>query len=108
QPIGFRRGESQSPVGEGVIVNRRTDGRRHMLPSLPAMEGHVWLETYTADCRIQLFEPSRRSDERAARTECRHKMRDTTGCLLPNLLSRSAIVRLPIRGIAVLVRVEIF
>src|SRR5947207_11060119 len=79
-----------------------------MLPSLQAMEGCVWLQTHATDCWIQLFEPSRGADKRAARAKRRDKMRDTTGCLLPNLLSRSAIVRLPIRGIAVLVRVEIF
>src|SRR6266446_1430179 len=35
-------------------------------------------------------------------------MRDATGGLLPNLVGGSAIVGLPVRGIAVLVRVKIF
>ncbi len=35
-------------------------------------------------------------------------MRDAAGGLLPNLVGRGAIVRLPVRGIAVLVRVKIF
>src|SRR5437660_9126960 len=79
-----------------------------MLPSLQAMEGCVWLQTHATDCWIELFEPSRGADKRAARAKRRDKMRDTTGCLLPNLVGGGLIVRLPIRGVAVLVGVEVF
>src|SRR5439155_12184897 len=79
-----------------------------MLPSLQAMEGCVWLQTHATDCWIELFEPSRGADKRAARAKRRDKMRDATGRLLPNLVGGCSVVRLPIRGIAVLVRVEIF
>src|SRR5258708_37254053 len=71
------------------------------------MEGCVGLQAHATDCGMELFEPARRSDKCAARTESRDKMRATAGGLLPNLVGRRAIVRLPIRGITVLVRVKI-
>src|SRR5260370_8059292 len=72
------------------------------------MEGCVGLQAYATDCRIKLLEPSRRSDKGAARSECRNKMRDAAGGLLPNFVGGGAIVSLPVRGIAVLVRIKIF
>src|SRR5438093_13277837 len=71
------------------------------------MEGCVRLQADAPDCRIKLLEPSRRADKRAAGAERRDKMRDPAGGLLPNLVGGGSIVGLPVRGIAVLVRVKI-
>src|SRR6266404_960082 len=72
------------------------------------MEGCVGLQAYAADCGIKFLEPPRRSYKCAARSECGNKMRDAAGGLLPNLVGGSAIVGLPVRGIAVLVRIKVF
>src|SRR5260370_657738 len=64
------------------------------------MEGCVGLQAYATDCRIKLLEPSRRSDKGAARSECRNKMRDAAGGLLPNFVGGGAIVSLPVRTTA--------
>src|SRR5260370_34210520 len=71
------------------------------------MERCVGLQAHTADFGIEFFEPSRGPAESAARPESRYKMRDAPGSLLPDLVGRGEIVRLPIRGIAVLIRVKI-
>ena len=72
------------------------------------MEGCVGLQAHATDSRIEFFEPPHRTDESAARTESCDKMRDAAGSLRPNFVRRGAIVRLPVRGITVLVRVKIF
>src|SRR5260370_18141094 len=79
-----------------------------MLRTCQAVKGSVGLQAHAADSGIEFFEPARRSHEGAAGTEARDKMGDATGGLLPDFVGRSAIVGLPVCGIAVLVGVEIF
>src|SRR5579885_3874292 len=71
------------------------------------MESGIGLERYTSDPRIQLLQPSRGSDKGSAGPQPRHKVRDAACRLLENLRCGSLVVRLPVGGIVVLVRVVI-
>src|SRR5260370_8568488 len=95
-------------IGDGVVVNRGTYRRRHVLPTLESVEGRIRLQADAADARVQLLEAPCGADKRAARSECSHEMRDAAPCLLPDFAGRSAVLRLPVGRIAVLIGIKIF
>src|SRR5207244_720673 len=64
--------------------------------------------THAANLGIQFLQPPRGSNKGAARTESCDEISDATGSLLPNLICRGAVMRLPVRRIAVLVGVKVF
>src|SRR5258708_18008878 len=95
-------------MGKSVVVDGRTDGGLHVLPACKAVNRRTRLQTDAANRGIQLAQPPRCSHKRAAGAQSGDKMRDAPAGLLPNFICRAAIVRLPVRWIAVLIRVKIF
>src|SRR5258707_7459637 len=95
-------------IGDGVVVNRGTYRRRHVLPTLESVEGCIRLQADGANARVQLLEAPRGADKRAARSECGHEMRDAASGLLPDFAGRGAVVRLPVGRVAVLIGIKIF
>src|SRR5260221_8354172 len=79
-----------------------------MLPALEPVPRSIRLQTDAANIGVQLLQSPRRTDKRTAGPKRRNKMRDPPVGLLPDFVCGSAIVRLPVRRIAVLVRIEIF
>src|SRR5258708_13597807 len=95
-------------IGDGVVVNRGTYCRRHVLPAWESVEGCIRLEADAANGRVQLLEAPRGADKRAARSECGHEMCDAASGLLPDFAGRGAVVRLPVGRVAVLIGIKIF
>ncbi len=79
-----------------------------MLPAFQAVPRTIRLQADAANFRIQLFQSPGRADERATRTQRGDKVRDAPLRSFPNFVGRAVIVRLPVRRIAVLIRIEIF
>ena len=79
-----------------------------MLPAFEAVERAVGLETDAADFRIEFAEAARGADECAAGAKARDEMRDASFGLIPDFVCGAVIVRLPVRGIAVLIGIKIF
>src|SRR5579883_1442907 len=71
------------------------------------MKRAVWLPAGKANPRIELAQAACRSRERSAGPQSRHKMRNFSAGLLPNFVCCRTVMRLPVRRVAVLVRVEI-
>src|SRR5258708_13955794 len=95
-------------IGDGVVVNRGTYRRWHVLSSLESVEGRIRLQADAANGRVQLLEAPRGADKRAARSECGHEMCDAASGLLPDFAGRGAVVRLPVGRVAVLIGIKIF
>src|SRR5947208_4414335 len=71
------------------------------------MEWRIGLEGDAADVALQLFQAPSGADERAAGAESGHKMRNTAARLLEDLGRGGFVMRLPVRRVVVLVRVEV-
>src|SRR6185369_10497215 len=71
------------------------------------MERSVGLQTDAANGRIEFFEATRGSYESAAGAQSRDEVGDAATSLFPNFVCRAAIVRLPVRRIAVLIGIKI-
>ena len=65
------------------------------------------MQAHATNLGVQLFQAPRRSNERPARAQPCDEMGDPAGNLLPDLVRGGAVVGLPIRGIAVLIRVKV-
>src|SRR5690242_21435475 len=79
-----------------------------MLPTFQTMEGSIRLQTHTTNSRIQFSKAPRRSNKSATRAQPGDEMGDAARGLVPDFVRGSAVVRLPIRGIAVLIGVKVF
>src|SRR5437588_4074694 len=108
QPIRVFRCDRQILIRELVIINRRHNRRGHVLPAFQAVEGRIGLQADAANFAIQFLQSPCRSDKSAAGAQPGHEMRNAARSLRPDFVRRSAVMRLPIRRIAVLVGVKIF
>src|SRR5438876_313937 len=96
---GFRRRECR----------RKSPGamRSPYASSLRGRSRTIRLKADEANCRIELVQSPARANKCSARTESCHKVRNFAVRLFPYLIRGRAVMRLPICGIAVLVRIEI-
>ena len=99
---------SQIFVGERGVVDRRDERGFHVLPAFEAVERAVGLEADAADFWIEFAEAARGADECAAGAKAGDEVRDASFGLIPDFVGGAVIVGLPVRGIAVLVGIEIF
>src|ERR1700741_4023909 len=100
-------GNCEICVREGVVVNRGAKGGFHVLPAFKSVEGGVGLQADATNGGIQLLEAARCAYEGAAGAEPGDEVGNATGGLFPNFVGGASIVRLPVRGIAVLIRIEV-
>src|SRR5207253_9733405 len=80
----------------------------HILHPFKAVEGRIGLYGDCAYVRIELFQAARRAYESARRAQSIDEVRDAPLGLLPYFRRGSAILREPVFGIVVLIRVKIF
>ena len=78
-----------------------------MLPAFKAVPRTVRLKADEANCRIKLSQSATCADKCSARAESCYKVRNFASRLFPGLIRGRAVMRLPICGIAVLVRIKI-
>ncbi len=95
------------PVGQVSVVNRRDDGRGHVLQPFETIERRVGLHGIAADARVQLTQPSRGAHERPAGAQACYKVRQAAFGLAPDFVGRAVVVGLPVVFVAVLVGVEV-
>ena len=94
-------------VREMGVVDLRNDRGRHVLQAFEAVERRVRLHRDATNRWVQLLEPARRSHERAAGPKTGDEVRHLALGLLPDLVRRRAVVRLPVGIVRVLIRVEV-
>src|SRR5207244_8892735 len=95
-------------VSQRVVVNRRAERSRHVLPAFEAVPRTVRLQADAENSRIQFLQATRRSDKRAAGSKTGDEMCNPAARLLPDFVCSASIMCLPVGGIAVLIRIEIF
>src|SRR5947207_8780227 len=78
-----------------------------MLPAFEAVPRTIRLQADEANFRIKLAQSPACADKCSARAKSCYKVRNFAARLFPDLSRGCAVMRLPICGIAVLVRIEI-
>src|ERR1700676_289690 len=79
-----------------------------MLRAFDSVKRRVGLQRNAPNFRIQFFQTSRSANESSAGAEHGNKMGDSAFGLLPDLVSRPEVMRLPVGVVRILVSVEIF
>src|SRR6185369_5837204 len=93
--------------GKRRIVYPGDDCRLHVLQPLETVERRIGLDRDQSDVRVEFTKTTSRANERSARAETGDEMREATASLLDDLWRRGVVVREPVAGIVVLVRVEV-
>src|SRR5690348_1130766 len=89
------------------VINRGANRGPHMLPAFQTVKRRVGLQTDAPNRWLEFFQASRRAHKCSACAQRRYEMCDSSASLFPNFVSGSPVMCLPIRRIAVLIRIEI-
>ena len=104
-PVGLLGRQLQRLVGERRIVDRRDDGRGHVLHPLQAVERRVRLDRDQPDPRALFPQIAADTHEGAAGAQAGDEVGDRAAGLLPDLGAGGAVVGPPVLGVRVLVEI---
>ena len=94
-------------VGERFVPDPRHDCSRQVLQPFEAVERVLRLDGNGPDGCVVLLQPPRRANKRPGRAEPGHKVCDATVGLLQDLHRGALVMRARVRGIGVLVGIEV-
>src|SRR4029077_10633975 len=85
QAIGILGANRKVEIREARVINRRDDGAGHVLQSLHAVEGRIWLHADGAKAGMKFLETPHGANERSAGSETGNEMGEAAARLLPDL-----------------------
>ena len=106
-PVSVFGFDPKVAIGQRLIVDAGHDGSRHMLQAFQPMEAARGLGRNALDLRQIPLQTATGPDESAARSQGGHEMRNAAAGLLDNLGAGGVEMRFPVRGVVVLVGIEI-